>query len=247
MTFVKDMTFDILIPAQNEEDALPPLLDEIPAGWARRIVVADNGSTDQTAALAQARGCHVVSCPTPGYGAACLAGLDYIRRDPPDVVVFLDGDRSDYPEHLPELVNPIFAGTMDFVLGSRRLGKAEKGSLNLAQRFGNGLATGLMRLFWGVRYTDLGPYRAIAWSSLERLRMCDTNFGWTIEMQIKAHLAGLRTQEVPVNYRNRIGISKVSGTLKGIFGAGYKILYTIFKYRFLHEVGYLRQAAREQV
>lgn len=247
MTFANDCTFDILIPAQNEEDALPALLDEIPTGWARRIVVADNGSTDNTAALALERGCEVVSCPTPGYGAACLAGLDYIRRDPPDVIVFLDGDRSDYPEYLPELVNPIFAGTYDFVLGSRRLGKAEKGSLTLPQRFGNALATGLMRLFWGVSYTDLGPYRAISWPALERLRMCDMNYGWTIEMQIKAHLAGLKTTEIPVNYRNRIGVSKVSGTVKGVIGAGYKILFTIFKYRFLHEVSYLRQASSEQV
>ncbi len=174
-----------------------------------------------------------MDCPKPGYGQACLAEIDYIRKDPPDVLVFLDGDRSDYPQLMPRLYEPIIEDQQDMVLGSRVLGQAEKGSLNVVQRFGNALATTLMRLCWGVRYTDLGPFRAIRWSSLMAINMVDTNFGWTIEMQIKAHLARLRVLEVPVDYRNRIGVSKISGTLNGCFRAGTKILYTIFKYRWL--------------
>lgn len=228
-----DQVIDILIPAFNEQDALPLLLDEIDRSIIRRIVVVDNASTDQTAEIAHQRGCQVVTCPTLGYGSACLAGLNYIRKDPPLVMVFLDGDRSDVPSFLPKLVYPILEGDQDFVLGSRTMGVAQAGSLNLVQRFGNRLATGLMRLFWGVAYSDLGPFRAIRWQSLEALAMQDTNFGWTIEMQIKAHLAGLRTLEVAVDYRNRIGTSKISGTLSGVFRAGFKILYTLFKYRFL--------------
>ena len=224
---------DVLIPAHNEEAALPPLLNEIDRDPLRRIVVVDNGSTDRTAAVAEEHGCTVVSCPQPGYGNACLAGMAFMADDPPDLLVFLDGDRSDYPEHLPELTGPIIEGSHDLVLGSRVKGQAEKGSLTLPQRFGNALATGLMRWFWKTSYTDLGPFRAIRWSSLQLLEMQDRNFGWTIEMQIKASLRGLRIMEVPVKYRKRIGVSKVSGTLKGVIGAGYKILFTIFKYRFL--------------
>lgn len=225
-------TIDVLIPAHNEEQALPAVLAELPWQFLRRVIVVDNASTDRTAAIARDLGCQVVYCAQPGYGAACLAGLAAMAADPPAIVVFLDGDHSDYPHHLPDLVGPIQAGSADFVLGSRRLGQAQRGSLTLPQRFGNALATRLMALFWGTTYTDLGPFRAITWSALQQLAMADTNFGWTIEMQIKAHLAALRTLELPVNYRCRIGVSKISGTVKGVFGAGYKILYTIFKYRF---------------
>ncbi len=225
-------TIDVLIPAQNEELALPAVLAELPWPLLRRVVVVDNASTDHTSAIASDLGCQVVYCAQPGYGAACLAGLAAMASAPPAIVVFLDGDHSDYPHHLSELVAPIQAGVADFVLGSRALGQAQRGSLTLPQRFGNILATRLMTLFWGTTYTDLGPFRAIAWPALQRLAMIDTNFGWTIEMQIKAHLAGLRTLELPVNYRCRIGVSKISGTVKGVFRAGYKILYTIFKYRF---------------
>ena len=227
-----DHTVDILIPARNEAQALPPLLAEIDRSIVRRIVVVDNGSTDATAEVATAAGCTVVPCPAPGYGNACLAGLAFMQNDPPDIAVFLDGDRSDHPDHLPELIEPIIAGTRDFVLGSRTRGRADKGSLTVTQKFGNRLATSLMRLFWGFRYSDLGPFRAIRWDSLQSLHMSDRNFGWTIEMQIKAITVGLRIAEVPVNYRNRIGTSKISGTLSGVVRAGYKILFTIFKYKF---------------
>jgi glycosyltransferase involved in cell wall biosynthesis len=224
-------TIDILIPARNEEKALPHLLKEIDRSQVRTIFVVDNGSTDDTAKVALAEGAHVVPCPEPGYGNACLAGIAEIRKNPPDILVFLDGDRSDHPEHLPELVAPIQANRADMVLGSRTLGEAESGSLTVTQRFGNWLSTFLMSFFWGVRYTDLGPFRAIAWEDLERIGMQDRNYGWTIEMQIKAYLYQLRILEIPVNYRNRIGVSKISGTLSGVVKAGSKILYTIFRFR----------------
>ena len=226
-----DLRVDMIIPARNEEAALAVLLGEIDRNLLRQIVVVDNGSTDATAQVATDAGCVVVPCPVAGYGRACLAGLTHLAGDPPDIVVFLDGDRSDNPSYLSKLLAPILTGRSDFVLGSRTLGNAEKGSLNATQRFGNALATTLMRLFWGVRYSDLAPFRAIRWSSLKQLEMCDTNFGWTIEMQIKATVHGLRFEEIPVDYRNRIGVSKISGTLSGCVRAGYKILYTIFRYR----------------
>lgn len=222
---------DILIPARDEEQALPHLLAEIDRTLVRTIFVVDNGSRDQTAKIAKANGATVISCPTPGYGNACLAGLAAMQADPPDIVVFLDGDRSDHPKHLIDLIAPICSDHADMVLGSRTLGLAEAGSLTLTQRFGNWLATFLMRIFWGVDYTDLGPFRAIKWSQLQRLDMQDRNYGWTIEMQIKAYLYNLRIEEVPVNYRNRIGVSKISGTVSGVIKAGSKILYTIFRFR----------------
>lgn len=225
-------TIDILIPARNEEEALPLLLDEIDRSQVRTILVVDNGSSDRTAELARAHGCSVVSCDIPGYGLACLTGLAHLRRDPPDIVVFLDGDRSDHPRYLQELCQPIRDNRADMVLGSRTLGRAEQGSLTLTQRFGNALATRLMRLFWGARFSDLGPFRAVRWSSLEQLAMADRNFGWTIEMQIKATLHQLRILEIPVDYRNRVGTSKISGTLSGCVKAGSKILYTIFRYKW---------------
>ena len=231
MSWHEGKTIDVLIPARNEEAALPALLAEIDRAPIRRIVVVDNGSSDRTAEVARAMGCEVVSCATPGYGIACLKGMDHIRADPPEILVFLDGDRSDHPHHLVDLCAPIIAGSHDFVLGSRTMGHAETGSLTVTQRFGNWLATSLMRLFWKTRYSDLGPFRAIRWRDLEALGMTDLNYGWTIEMQIRAVQKGLRTLEVPVDYRNRIGVSKVSGTIRGVWGAGTKILYTIFRYR----------------
>ncbi|MCB1549142.1 MAG: glycosyltransferase, partial [Hyphomicrobiaceae bacterium] len=186
------------------------------------------GSTDATAAVAAAHGAVVVSEPEPGYGAACLAAMQ--RLGAVDIVVFLDGDYSDHPAEMVRLVDPIIAGEKDFVVGSRVLGEAERGALTPQQRFGNWLATWLIRLIWGVRYTDLGPFRAIRATSLTDLAMRDRNFGWTVEMQIKAARAGLSIAEVPVNYRRRIGVSKVSGTVKGTILAGYKILYTIARF-----------------
>ena len=233
MTWNRDTTIDVLIPARDEELALPQLLAEIDRTNLRHILVVDNGSSDRTAAVAREEGAFVVSCPEAGYGRACLAGMEHMSRNPPDILVFLDGDRSDHPRYLESLCMPIIDGSQDMVLSSRTLGQAEEGSLTVTQVFGNRLATSLMRFFWRTDYTDLGPFRAIRWDALQSLEMNDTYYGCTIEMQIKAACAGLRILEVPVDYRNRIGVSKISGTLTGVVKAGYKILYTIFKYRML--------------
>ncbi len=223
-----------VIPALNEAESLPLVLGDLPR--LRHVIVVDNGSTDATAAVAAAGGAVVVEEPRRGYGAACLRGLAAIREftaagePPPEVVVFLDADFSDHPERLPELVEPILGGRADFVLGSRMQGRREAGAMPLQSVLGNRLACFLMRVFFAARYTDLGPFRAIRYRSLCRLNMTDRNFGWTIEMQIKATRAGLRTLEVPVPYRRRVGRSKISGTFWGSVKAGAKILYTIAKY-----------------
>jgi len=222
---VKDgKRISVVIPALNEEAAIGRVLAEIPA-WVDLVVVADNGSRDRTAAVARKAGAIVVEEPEPGYGAACLAGLEHIADA--DVVVFLDGDYSDYPEDMTALVGPIIAGRYDMVLGSRILGEREAGALTPQQHFGNWLATSLIRLIWGARYTDLGPFRAISRTALDRLKMADRNYGWTVEMQVKAAELGFRSLEVPVRYRRRIGVSKVSGTISGSIKAGIKILSVI--------------------
>lgn len=215
----------VVIPACNEEEAIARVLAAVPAGLARQVVVVDNNSTDQTAAEARRLGARVVHEPRQGYGQACLRGLASL--DPVEVVVFLDGDFSDYPEEMPALVEPIAQGRADLVVGSRVLGQREKGALLPQARLGNYLATRLIRWLYGVRYTDLGPFRAIRWSALQRLRMQDCDFGWTVEMQVKAARLGLRVAEVPVRYRRRLGRSKISGTLSGSVRAGCKILWTI--------------------
>jgi glycosyltransferase involved in cell wall biosynthesis len=222
---------DVIIPAYNEEKSLPKVIAEIP-DFVRNVVVANNNSTDRTGEVAQSAGAEVVFEPQKGYGKACLAAMDWIksREVQPDIVVFLDGDYSDYPEEMRELVGQILNGNTDMVIGSRALGQRENGSMTLPQVFGNWLATTMMRYMQGATFTDLGPFRAILWGKLLELNMTDQDFGWTIEMQIKAHKAGLRYTEVPVNYRRRIGVSKVSGTVKGVVGAGYKIILTIFRY-----------------
>ena len=222
---------DVIIPAFNEEKSIAKVLGEIPA-LVRHVVVANNNSTDRTAEVASTAGAQVVFEPQKGYGKACLTAMDWIKQQEiqPDIVVFLDGDYSDYPEELELLIFPIASGKADFVLGSRSLGQREAGSMTIPQVFGNGLAITLMRWMYGAKFSDLGPFRAIHWKKLLGLGMVDQNFGWTIEMQIKAHQAGLRYRELPVRYRKRIGVSKVSGTLKGVIGAGYKIIFTIFKY-----------------
>ena len=222
---------DVIIPAYNEERSIPKVIKGIPS-LVRNVVVANNNSTDSTGKVAEAAGANVVFEPQKGYGKACLTAMDWIKKQQiqPDIVVFLDGDYSDYPEELLDLIQPILDGKADMVIGSRALGEREPGSMTFPQVFGNWLATTMMKYMQGARFSDLGPFRAIVWSRLLDLNMIDQNFGWTIEMQIKAHKAGLRYTEVPVNYRKRIGISKVSGTVKGVFGAGYKIIYTIFKY-----------------
>ncbi len=220
----------VIIPAFNEEDSLPRVLEDLPS--VGRVIVVDNGSEDSTAAVAMLGGAAVVSERQRGYGAACLAGLNDVRQSvaagdpPPEVIVFLDADYSDHPELLPTLVSPILSGEADFVLGSRTSGEREHGVMPPQSVYGNRLACFLMRILFGANYTDLGPFRAIGYSQLRSLDMVDRNFGWTVEMQIKATRANLRTLEIPVPYRRRVGTSKISGTIK----AGSKVLYLIAKY-----------------
>jgi glycosyltransferase involved in cell wall biosynthesis len=228
---------DVVIPALDEALALPDVLAGVRAArgpeWTLRdIVVADNGSTDGTGDIARRLGARVVLEPRRGYGAACLAGLALLRTAPPDLVVFIDADGSDHTEELGELLHPLLAGDADLSIGSRVLGAHAPGAFTPVQRFGNRLAAFLLRVLYGARCTDLGPFRAIHWSALEGLRMRDRDYGWTVEMQARALRAGLRVTEVPVRYRRRAaGRSKVAGTLRGVFGAGWKILFTIARVR----------------
>lgn len=225
----------VVIPALDEEASLGQVLDAIPP-TVEAVVVCDNGSGDRTAEVARARGALVVHEPRRGYGSACLRALEAVRarpEGPPDVVCFLDADYSDFPEDLPRLIEPIAAGEADLVLGSRMLLPEARASLLPQARFGNQLATFLIRLLWGVRYTDLGPFRAVRWDALERVGMRDPDFGWTVELQIKAARHGLRAMEIPVRYRRRVGVSKITGTVRGAFAAGTKILTTIGRYGLL--------------
>jgi glycosyltransferase involved in cell wall biosynthesis len=225
----------VIVPARNEEAALPLVLGDLPP--VGRVIVVDNGSTDGTAEQARRHGAQVVREEQPGYGIACQAGLQEIERlvgigeiSRPQIVAFLDADYSDYPQMLPELAAPILSGDADFVLGSRLLGQREAGAMPMQSLFGNRLACFLMQLLWGFKYTDLGPFRLIRYDLLRQLEMQDLNYGWTIEMQIKAVVAGLRIMEMPVPYRRRIGISKISGTVSGSIQAGAKILLTIARF-----------------
>ncbi len=222
----------MIIPAFNEANAVGLVIQDIPMDWVREIIVVDNGSTDHTYEMAKSAGATALMEPRKGYGQACLTGMAHLAasKTKPDVVVFLDGDYSDYPQQLPDLVKPILENHADLVIGSRALGKKERGSMTPQQLFGNWLATTLILLLYKKNYTDLGPFRAIRYQSLLQIGMKDTNYGWTVEMQLKAAKLNLRTLDVPVNYRQRIGVSKVSGTLKGTIMAGYKILFTIFRY-----------------
>ncbi len=214
----------VVIPALNEERSIALVIADIPS-WVDQIVVADNGSTDDTAGVAETAGALVVCEPERGYGAACQTGIKHLRDV--DIVVFMDGDYSDFPSEMHLLVAPIVNRAADLVIGSRVLGKAEPGALAPQQKFGNWLACWLIRRLYKVTYTDLGPFRAIRAASLSQLEMRDRNYGWTVEMQIKAARSGLSIAEVPVNYRRRIGVSKVSGTLKGSVLAGVIILSVI--------------------
>ena len=221
----------IIIPAYNEESSIGLVLDALPQEKLHEIIVVDNGSTDSTARVAQEHGARVVKEPRKGYGSACLKGIDEL--DTPDIVVFIDGDFSDFPEEIVLLIGPIETGEKDFVLGSRMILPKSQSALLPQARYGNRLAVFLIKLFFKHEFTDLGPFRAIRYSSLMSIGMKDMDFGWTVEMQIKAVRNGLRIQEVPVNYRKRIGISKITGTVFGTFRAGTKIIYTIFKYLLL--------------
>lgn len=226
-------TIDVIIPAYNEQDSIGNVLKDIPKELVREIIVCNNASTDNTKSVALQNGATVVDQPLKGYGNACLKGIGHIKAKPkneqPDIVVFLDGDYSDHPEEMTKLVAPILDNDMDMVIGSRALGQMESGAMMPQQIFGNWLATNLIRLFYSYDFTDLGPFRAIKWNQLVALDMQDKTFGWTVEMQVKAAKHKLKCTEVAMTYRKRIGVSKVSGTLKGTILAGHKILWTIFK------------------
>ncbi|MCH7623426.1 MAG: glycosyltransferase family 2 protein [Nitrospinae bacterium] len=218
----------VIIPAFNEESSIGLVLNDLPRKTLHEIIVVDNGSTDNTAEVALESGARVVQEKRKGYGSACLRGIAELNQ--PDIVVFLDGDYSDFPEDIDQLIQPILSGEKDFVLGSRMILPESRAALLPQARYGNRLAVFLMRIFFRHRYTDLGPFRAIRYDSLINIGMQDTNFGWTVEMQIKAVQKGLRICEIPVRYRQRVGVSKITGTFSGTLKAGTKIIYTIFKY-----------------
>ena len=220
----------VIIPAFNEARAIGQVIGDIPKTLVEEVVVVNNASTDETEANARDAGATVLRENRQGYGWACLRGIAYARTKHPDIVVFLDGDYSDHPDEMDTLVAPILHDEADFVIGSRMIGEREPGAMLPQALIGNRLACFLMRLFWGVRYTDLGPFRAICFDDLLALGMEDKTFGWTIEMQIKAAVAGLRITEVPVSYRKRVGVSKITGTISGTLKASAKILLTIARY-----------------
>jgi glycosyltransferase involved in cell wall biosynthesis len=221
----------VVIPVFNERESLPLVVGAIAPGLVDEIVVVDNGSTDGTGTIANGLPVRTVREARRGYGQACLAGVAALAERPPEVLVFLDGDYSDHPEEMPRLLDAVAAGA-DLVIGSRILGSREPGALLLQARVGNAVACLLIRLLYGHRYTDLGPFRAIRWEAYGLLGMQDRTFGWTCEMQVKALRHGLRVTEVPVSYRKRIGVSKITGTVGGTLRAGARILWTIARYGF---------------
>ncbi len=222
---------DVIIPAFNEENGVGHVIEDIPSELVREIIVCNNNSSDQTARVAKQAGATVVFQKEQGYGNACLAGMAHVanKEIAPDIIVFIDADYSDFPEEMPTLVRPIIEEDIDLVIGSRALGESESGSMTIPQIVGNVIASRLIRILYKVKFTDLGPFRAIRYPSLLALNMQDKTYGWTVEMQVKAAKQNLSCTEVPVRYKQRIGKSKVSGTLKGAVMAGYKIIWTIFK------------------
>jgi glycosyltransferase involved in cell wall biosynthesis len=222
----------VIIPVLNEEDAIGLVLADIPARMVSRVIVVDNGSTDRTGQMASEAGAIVVRESKRGYGVACLRGMAEAKQYQPDLIVFLDGDYSDYPEDMALLVKPILEAGFDMAIGSRMLGQREPGALPIQSLIGNYLVPQIIRFLYGHHYTDLGPFRAIRYDRLVDLNMEDTNFGWTVEMQIKAAQKKYRTIDVPVRYRQRIGVSKITGTLSGAVRAGFKILWVTFTYVF---------------
>lgn len=225
---------NVIIPAYNEEKSIAKVIKAIPPGLVAEVIVVNNNSTDATASVAAEAGATVLHEPNAGYGNACLKAIDYVAAKSaatqPDIIVFLDGDFSDFPEEMPKLVQPILQKDADMVIGSRALGQREYGAMMPQQIFGNWLATTLLKWMYKARFTDLGPFRAIKLQTLLDLDMRDRTYGWTVEMQAKAARKRIKYAEVPVSYRRRIGTSKVSGTVKGTLMAGYKIIFTIFKY-----------------
>jgi glycosyltransferase involved in cell wall biosynthesis len=224
---------DVIIPAYNEELSIGYVLRDIPKELVRNIVVVNNASTDASRANAEKEGAIVIDEPIRGYGAACLAGMEFVKTNntPPDVIVFLDADYSDYPENIKPMLQKLSDNNADIIIGNRVKELREKGSMTFPQRFGNALATRMIKWFHGYKYKDLGPFRAIRYQKLLDLEMRDTNYGWTVEMQIKALKKQLKIEQMNVPYRNRIGKSKISGTIGGSIKAGYKIIRTILKYR----------------
>ncbi len=225
---------NVIIPAHNEGQSIAKVIRDLP-DCVDEVIVTDNNSTDDTAKQAEIAGATICFESQMGYGYACLKAMKYIasKSNKPDIIVFIDGDYSDYPEQLTDLVNPIIDDNYDFVIGARVKSLRENGAMTFPQRFGNWLATTLMRLIYGAKFTDLGPFRAIKYNQLLALNMQDKTYGWTVEMQLKALNHQLKYKEIPVKYRNRIGQSKVSGTLKGAVMAGIKILTWVFKYAFI--------------
>ncbi len=232
MTREAPLHVDVIIPALNEAQSVAAVVQAIPRPSVRNVYVVDNGSTDETAPNAQRAGATVVRESRKGYGSACMAGLRALPVDC-DVVVFLDADGSDDLGELQSLLQPIEAGVADLVVGSRTQGKSERGALTVQQRIGNWIATKWLRERYGLAATDLGPFRAIRRSCLSQLGMSDLDYGWTVEMQIKAALNGLRYAEVPVRYRKRIGRSKISGTVRGALGAGLTIIFLLVRYELV--------------